>query len=80
MAIAYTLWVNVYPPQPGAYRVIPWIVLAWCCVPLDRDAALSSVARPGYLRLPGRGRPHEAGLTSQPRPATVRRALLMLLY
>ena len=25
---------NVYPPQPGAYRVIPWIVLAWCCVPL----------------------------------------------
>ena len=23
-----------YPPQPGAYRVIPWIVLAWCCVPL----------------------------------------------
>src|SRR6478736_1170896 len=34
VAIAYTLWVNVYPPQPGAYRVIPWIVLAWCCVPL----------------------------------------------
>ena len=46
----------------------------------DRDAASSPVARPGYLRLPGRGRPHEAGLTSQPRPATVRRALLMLLY
>ena len=34
VAIAYTLWVNVYPPQPGAYRVIPWIVLAWCCAPL----------------------------------------------
>jgi len=33
-AIAYTLWVNVYPPQPGAYRVIPWLVLAWCCLPL----------------------------------------------
>ena len=46
----------------------------------DRDAASSPVARPGYLRLPGGGRPHEAGLTSQPRPATVRRALLMLLY
>ena len=46
----------------------------------DRDAAASPAARPGYLRLPGGGRPHEAGLTSQPRPATVRRALLMLLY
>ncbi len=34
VAIAYTFWVNVYPPQPGAYRVIPWIVLAWCCVPV----------------------------------------------
>jgi hypothetical protein len=33
-AIAYTFWVNVYPPQPGAYRVIPWVVLAWCCAPL----------------------------------------------
>jgi amino acid transporter len=33
VAIAYTLWVNVYPPQP-AYRVIPWIVLAWCCAPV----------------------------------------------
>ena len=26
--------VNVYPPQPGAYRAIPWLVLAWCCVPV----------------------------------------------
>ena len=34
VAIAYTFWVNVYPPQPGAYRIIPWIVLAWCCVPV----------------------------------------------
>lgn len=34
VAIAYTPWVNVYPPQPGAYRVLPWIVLAWCCAPL----------------------------------------------
>ena len=34
LAITYTFWVNVYPPQPGAYRVIPWIVLAWCCVPI----------------------------------------------
>jgi len=34
LAIAYTFWVNVYPPQPGAYQVIPWIVLAWCCAPV----------------------------------------------
>lgn len=34
LAIAYTLWVNVRSPDPGAYRVIPWIVLVWCCVPL----------------------------------------------
>jgi hypothetical protein len=34
LAIAYTFWVNVYPPQPGAYLVIPWIVLVWCCAPV----------------------------------------------
>jgi amino acid transporter len=34
LAIAYTFWVNVYPPQPGAYRAIPWIVLVWCCAPI----------------------------------------------
>jgi amino acid transporter len=34
VAIAYTFWVNVYPPQPGAYRVIPWVLLAWCCAPM----------------------------------------------
>jgi amino acid transporter len=34
VAIAYTFWVNVYPPQPGAYQVIPWIVLVWCCAPV----------------------------------------------
>ncbi len=33
VAIAYTLWVNVYPPHPGAYEVIPWIVLVWCLAP-----------------------------------------------
>jgi amino acid transporter len=34
VAIAYTFWVNIYPPQPGAYRIIPWVVLAWCCLPV----------------------------------------------
>ena len=34
LAIIYTLWVNIYPPQPGAYRVIPWIVVLWICAPV----------------------------------------------
>ena len=34
LAIAYTLWINIRSPDPGAYRVIPWIVLVWGCVPL----------------------------------------------
>jgi amino acid transporter len=34
LALGYTIWVNIYPPQPGAYRFIPWIVLVWCCAPL----------------------------------------------
>jgi amino acid transporter len=34
LAITYTLWVNIYRAQPGAYRVIPWIVLVWCCAPI----------------------------------------------
>ncbi len=34
LAIGYTLWVNVYPPQPGAYAVMPWLVLVWCVAPL----------------------------------------------
>jgi hypothetical protein len=38
VAIAYTLWVNIYPPQPGAYQVIPWVALAWCCAPLIATA------------------------------------------
>ena len=46
VAITYTLWVNVYPPQPGAYRVIPWIVLAWCCMPL-----IATLLHPRFLDL-----------------------------
>lgn len=34
LAITYTLWVNIYRAQPGAYRLIPWIVLVWCCAPI----------------------------------------------
>jgi amino acid transporter len=52
LAIAYTLWVNVYPPQPGAYRVIPWIVLAWCCAAVLAallDPRLSDRIKSGFL-------------------------------
>ncbi|MEI6376090.1 MAG: APC family permease [bacterium] len=34
LSIGYTLWVNVYPAQQGAYGVIPWIVLGWCLLPV----------------------------------------------
>ena len=33
IAIAFTLVVNVYPQQPGAYAVLPWMVLTWCLLP-----------------------------------------------
>jgi amino acid transporter len=46
LAIGYTFWVNVYPPQPGAYRFFPWIVLVWCCTPV---AAL--LLKPGLVEL-----------------------------
>jgi amino acid transporter len=44
VALIYTVWVNIYPPQPGAYLVIPWIVLAWCCAPV-----LATLLKPGLL-------------------------------
>ena len=44
LAIAYTFWVNVYPPQSGAYRVIPWIVLGWCCAPV-----MATLLSPGLV-------------------------------
>jgi len=34
VSIGYTLWVNIYPVQQGAYGVIPWIILGWCLLPV----------------------------------------------
>ena len=34
LSILYTLWVNLQDPMPGAYRILPWIVLVWCLVPV----------------------------------------------
>jgi hypothetical protein len=51
LAITYTLWVNIYGAQPGAYRVIPWIVLVWCCAPI-----ITTFLNPGLLELITSGR------------------------
>jgi len=45
LTILYTLWVNVYPPQPGAYRVIPWVVAAWVALPV-----LATILFPSLIR------------------------------
>ncbi len=26
------MWVNVFPAQPGAYAVLPWVVVGWVVV------------------------------------------------
>jgi amino acid transporter len=44
LAIGYTMWVNVYPPQAGAYALIPWLVLAWCVAPL-----FATMVNPGLV-------------------------------
>jgi amino acid transporter len=52
VALIYTVWVSIYPPQPGAYLVIPWIVLAWCCAPLVAtllNPKLLDLVRSGFL-------------------------------
>ena len=38
--------VNIYGAQPGAYRVMPWIVLVWCCAPI-----ITTFLNPGLLEL-----------------------------
>jgi len=65
LAIAYTVWSSVYPPQPGAYRVIPWIVLAWCCAPVIATLVSSQACRAHCVRRPGRKLPNGARLTSE---------------
>jgi amino acid transporter len=58
VAIVFTLWVNVFPVQPGAYAVLPWLVLGWIAIPVialiarpritvDISAGLVSSAAPG---------------------------------
>ena len=51
IAIVYTLWVNVFPVQPGAYAVLPWVVLGWIAIPV-----IATIARPGMVRDVDEGR------------------------
>jgi len=43
--IFYTLWVNIYPPQPGAYLVIPYVVAAWVAAGLLATFAFPSLIK-----------------------------------
>ncbi|MFN0142537.1 MAG: APC family permease [Mycobacterium sp.] len=45
VAITYTLWVNVYPIQPGAYAVLPWVALGWFVIPVIAVVAIPRIAR-----------------------------------
>ncbi len=45
IAIIYTLWVNVFPVQPGAYAVLPWVALGWLVIPVIVVVALPRIAR-----------------------------------
>lgn len=40
---SYTLWVNVFPVQPGAYAVLPWVVIGWIVVALAAAVILPRV-------------------------------------
>jgi amino acid transporter len=44
VAIVYTLWVNVFPIQPGAYAVLPWVALGWVVIPVLALAAIPRIA------------------------------------
>ena len=58
VAISYTFRVNVYPPQPGAYAVMPWLVLAWCVLPLVAtmlNPRLVEHVKSGFLALQSGG-------------------------
>jgi amino acid transporter len=52
-ATSYTLWVNVFPVQPGAYAVLPWVVIGWISV-----AAVAVVVLPRVD--PDRWRSHDS--------------------
>ena len=52
-ATLYTLWVNIFPVQPGAYAVMPWVVLGWIAVAALTVVVLSRID-PDRWRSPAR--------------------------
>ena len=44
VSIVYTLWVNIFPIQSGAYAVLPWVALGWVVIPAIVAAALPRIA------------------------------------
>lgn len=58
LSIGYTLWVNLYPVQSGAYGVIPWVVAGWILIPVlamatgfvPRHGRFFAVTRAGHPR------------------------------
>ena len=59
IAIVYTLWVNVFPVQPGAYAVLPWVTLGWIAVPIIAVAVLPRIAGDISAGLTGGENPDE---------------------
>ena len=45
VAIIFTLWVNIIPVQPGAYAVLPWLVLGWIAIAVIALIALPNINR-----------------------------------
>ena len=54
-ATLYTLWVNVFPVQPGAYAVLPWVVLGWIAIAAATVVVLGRVD-PARWRSPASSR------------------------
>lgn len=45
VAIIFTLWVNVFPIQPGAYAILPWVMLGWIVIPIVALLAVPGMGR-----------------------------------
>jgi amino acid transporter len=44
VAMAYTLWTCLVTPAKGAYRIIPWLALAWVVLPAIAAVLMPSLA------------------------------------
>jgi amino acid transporter len=65
VAIVFTLWVNVFPVQPGAYAVLPWLVLGWVAIPVIALIAAPRITRDISAALTTRAAQDRARITTQ---------------